>query len=316
MTTPLVSVVIPAYNHERFIGPAMDSVLNQTLDDLELIIVDDGSTDNTAEVIKGYTDPRVSYTWQENQDAFNTLNRGMGMARGEYISILNSDDIYTLDRLEVMVATARDTGAQCLISDVIPISDDGVEFTDPAFGWNQWHQRNRDFYFEEHDLYRGFLQGNLMVTTSNLFMTRAAQRKVGEFCSLRYLHDYDYIFRMMLAHPEGVHYLDNRKLLYYRIHSGNTLGEAAIKGREQDLAVIRQYMLARLPEEYRRYAAAGSDRLRALENELHEVRAELARMQGQTVPDRPKGLRATLSHYARSNAPEPVKRVVRKLRGR
>ena len=139
-----------------------------------------------------------------------------------------------------------------------PISDDGVAFTDPAFGWNQWHQRNRDFYFEENDLYRGFLQGNLMVTTSNLFMTRAAQQKVGEFCSLRYLHDYDYIFRMMLAHPGGVHYLDDRKLLYYRIHSGNTLGEAAIKGREQDLAVIRQYMLERVPAEYGKKAHARS----------------------------------------------------------
>ncbi len=313
MSAPLVSVVIPAYNHERFIGPAMDSVLGQTLGDLELIIVDDGSTDDTAAVIKGYDDPRVSYTWQENRDAFNTINRGMGMARGEFVAILNSDDIYTPDRLEVLVNHARETGADCIISDVIPISDDGDEFTDPDFGWNQWHQRNRAFYFEQDDLYAGFLQGNLMVTTSNLFMTREAQQKVGEFCSLRYLHDYDYIFRMMLAHPGGVHYLDDRKLLYYRIHSGNTLGEAAIKGREQDLAVIRQYMLEKLPEESRPYAAAGSDRLRALENELHEVRAELARLRepGQAVP---RG--NTLSRLARKVLPAPLLDRARALKNR
>ena len=115
-----------------------------------------------------------------------------------------------------------------------------------------------------------------MVTTSNLLMTREAVQRVGNFAPIRYLHDYDFIFRMMLAHPDGVHYLENEKLLYYRIHTGNTLSEAAIKGREQDLEVIRKYMLEKLPEEVRRYAEAGSDRLRQLENEIHEVRQQLA----------------------------------------
>ncbi len=281
---PRISVVIPAYNHERFIGPAIDSVLNQTWTDLELIIVDDGSTDNTAKVIEAYDDPRLSYTWQENQDAFNTINRGMSLARGEYIAILNSDDIYTLDRLETLLAFAEQNQSACVITDVIPISDDGDIFKDPAFGWNQWHQRNRDFYFSQKDLYAGFLQGNLMVTTSNLFMSAEAVQTVGEFCSLRYLHDYDYIFRLMLAFPDQVHYLDQSSLLYYRIHDGNTLSEAAITGREQDLEVIKKYMLARLPIADRKYAEAGSDRLRALENELHEVRVQLAQADNQNSP--------------------------------
>ncbi len=284
---PKVSVVIPAYNHERFIGPAIDSVLNQTLTDLELIVVDDGSTDKTAEVIKAYDDPRLSYTWQENQDAFNTINRGMSMAQGEYIAILNSDDIYTLDRLEKLLALSENTQAACVITDVIPISDDGDVFQDPEFGWNLWHQKNRDFYFSQKDLYAGFLQGNLMVTTSNLFMTAEAVKSVGEFCSLRYLHDYDFIFRMMLAYPDSVHYMDDAQLLYYRIHDGNTLSEAAITGREQDLEVINKYMLARLPIADRKYAAAGSDRLRALEKELFDVRAQLAQSNGNTTSASP-----------------------------
>lgn len=290
--SPLVSVVIPAYNHERFIGAAIESVLDQTIGDLELLIVDDGSTDGTASVIKSYTDPRLSYTWQENQDAFNTINRGMSMARGNYISILNSDDVYTTNRLERLLEHAVHHQSDCIITDVIPISDEGDEFVNPDFGWNQWHQRNRDFYLEQNDLYAGFLQGNLMVTTSNLFMTRAAANRVGGFASLRYLHDYDYIFRMMLAHPDSVHYLHQDKLVYYRIHHGNTLSEAAITGREQDLAVIRRYMLARLPEDVRRYAAVGSDRLRALENELHDVRQQLNTQQGPaTAPADVRSLR-------------------------
>ena len=269
-------MVIPAYNHARFIGAAIESVLGQGVDDLELIIVDDGSTDNTAEVIQGYIDSRISYTWQENQDAYNTINRGMSMARGSYISILNSDDIYTTDRLETLIDVARKSNAACLFSDVIPISDDGEEFSDPDFGWNRWHQNNRDYYLKSGDLYDGFLHGNFMVTTSNLFISTEAARRVGDFAPIRYLHDYDYIFRVMLAYPDAVHYLDDQKLLYYRIHQGNTLSEAAITGREQDLDVIEKYLLAKTPKDFRNYVKTGSRRLRALENEITAVRAELA----------------------------------------
>ncbi|MCI5221774.1 MAG: glycosyltransferase family 2 protein [Candidatus Electrothrix sp. AR4] len=143
----LISVVIPAYNHERFIGPAIDSVLKQTWKNLEVIVVDDGSTDRTAEVIQAYTDPRLSYYYQENQDAFNTINRGLGLAKGEYIAILNSDDIYTADRLEKLVAAQRETDAACLFTDVIPISDTGEQFTDQNFGWNLWHQKKQGLVF-------------------------------------------------------------------------------------------------------------------------------------------------------------------------
>ena len=99
-SVPVVSVVIPAYNHENFIGPAIDSVLGQSFEDFELIVIDDGSTDNTGTIVQNYTDSRLTYFYQENQDAFNTINRGLSLARGRYVSILNSDDIYALDRLE------------------------------------------------------------------------------------------------------------------------------------------------------------------------------------------------------------------------
>lgn len=279
MTKPLVSVVIPAYNHEQFIGAGIDSVLNQTMGDLELIIVDDGSTDNTAGVIKAYDDPRISYTWQENQDAYNTINRGMSMAQGRYISILNSDDVYTTDRFEKCLQHIDHTGAEVVFSDVIPIDDKGAPLTEPDFGWNVWHQKNRDYYFQHNnDEYTGFLNGNYMVTTSNLFMTRDAVEKTGTFTSLRYLHDYDYIFRLMLACPGTVNYMFDAQLLYYRIHGGNTLSEAAITGREQDLEVIEKYMLASLPKDCRERVLTGANRLRQLEREINDVKAELAQL--------------------------------------
>ena len=273
---PKVSVVIPAYNHERFIAAAVDSVLGQTHAHLELIVIDDGSTDRTGAIVQAYADPRLTYLHQENQDAYNTINRGLSLATGDFVAILNSDDVYHPARLETLLKIQEQTGAQCLFTDVTPIDDEGRELNDPAFGWNLWHRKNRDFYFACGDLYTAFLHGNFMVTTSNLFLTREAVARVGKFCSLRYLHDYDYIFRVMLAHPGQVRYLDGEQLLSYRIHGGNTLSEAAVTGREQDRQVIRQYLLAALPEELRALVAAGSDRLVALEQELFEVRNLLA----------------------------------------
>ena len=277
MSSPLISVVIPAYNHERFVGEAVQSVLNQTCSDFELIVVDDGSTDRTGEVVKGFTDTRLHYYYQENQDAFNTINRGISLSKGRFISILNSDDVYVDNRLEILLETLETRNGVCTFSDVIPISDEGEHYTDPGFGWNQWHKKNREFYFDCKDLYTAFLKGNFMVTTSNLFMSSEAARQVGKFSPLRYLHDYDFMFRMLTAFPKRVYYEETLKLLKYRIHSGNTLGEAAIVGREQDKELIRSYMLAVITDEFKKYVDAGSDRLVELEQELQRVRVQLHR---------------------------------------
>lgn len=278
---PLITVVIPAYNHERFIGQAIESVLNQTHRHLNVLVIDDGSTDRTGQIAKGYTDPRLTYIHQENQDAYNTLNRGIRMATGGYVSILNSDDVYTPERLEKLLAIQKKRKSACLFTDVQPISELGEHYEDPDFWWNRWHEKNRRFYFECKDIYRAFMKGNFMVTTSNIFMTAEAARKVGGFSPLRYLHDYDYIFRMMVAFPGGVHYIHDQKLLYYRLHGSNTIGEAAIIGREQDKMVIRKYLLETIPVELRGIVDSGIDRLIELEMELIEVKAQIAR---QTNP--------------------------------
>lgn len=282
-TAPRVSVVMPAYNHERFVAAAMDSVLTQSFPDLELIVIDDGSTDRTGEIVQAYGDPRVRYRFQDNQDAFNALNRGMAEARGEFISIINSDDVYVRNRIERLLQTHDHTGAACVFTNVIPIDDNGEALTGEQHPWIVWHERLRHFYLDRMDLYNGFLHGNFMVTTSNLFLARKLAQTVGDFCSLRYLHDYDYIFRILLAAEKDTIYLHDEKLLCYRIHGGNTLGEAAVIGREQDKQVIRKYLLRRCPADLQPYLNTGIDRLVALEHELMEVKAQLA----QASPPQP-----------------------------
>lgn len=100
---PLVSIVLPTMNGAQFIGDTIDALLNQTLENFELIIIDDGSTDNTAEVIRRYTDPRIRAVFQENQGVCRATNRGYAMARGKYLSRHDHDDISLPTRFEKQV---------------------------------------------------------------------------------------------------------------------------------------------------------------------------------------------------------------------
>ena len=277
LTNPKVSVVIPAYNHEEFIGACIDSVLAQSYTNLEVIVIDDGSTDQTGTIVQSYQDPRITYVYQENQDAYNALNRGLEMASGKFLAILNSDDVFHPLRLERCLRVHRRKRAAVIFTHVQPIDGNGDKILDPDFWWTRWHELNRQYYFKTKDLYAAFLNGNLMVTTSNLFMTAHALKTVGRFAALRYLHDYDFIFRLMGAFPRKVFYMDKEKLVYYRLHGSNTISDAAIIGREQDQMVIRKYLLEKIPPRLRTVTETGINRLIALEHELLEVREQIKR---------------------------------------
>jgi len=101
----MISVVIPSYNRADRIRRSAESVLNQTYQEIELIIVDDGSSDNTEEVVKSLNDNRVRYVRQENQGACVARNTGISCSRGEYIAFQDSDDAWHADKLEKQLAT-------------------------------------------------------------------------------------------------------------------------------------------------------------------------------------------------------------------
>lgn len=102
---PLVSVIMPAYNGEKYIGEAIESILNQTYDNFEFIIVEDKSTDGTLSVIQQYSDSRICLIQNsENRGIAYSTNLGMSKSRGKYIALLDDDDMATKQRLEWQVA--------------------------------------------------------------------------------------------------------------------------------------------------------------------------------------------------------------------
>lgn len=125
---PEVSVIIPAYNTEKYLAKAIESVLQQTLDNLEIIIVDDASTDGTVAVAQSFTDPRVKVLVNsENLGAAATRNRAIREATGKWIALLDSDDWYSLDRLEKLLSVA-DSQAADMVADDLYYINDGEEF--------------------------------------------------------------------------------------------------------------------------------------------------------------------------------------------
>jgi glycosyltransferase involved in cell wall biosynthesis len=113
--SPLVSIVMPVKDGAEYISQAIDSLLKQTLTDFELIVIDDGSKDRTAQIVKAYSDPRITFYSQENQGVSKAANRGFALAKGQYITRHDHDDISLPSRLETQIAFLRDHPACGLV---------------------------------------------------------------------------------------------------------------------------------------------------------------------------------------------------------
>ena len=104
----LVSVIIPVFNCEAYLAEAVGSVLAQSYRPLEIVIVDDGSTEGTAEVARSFDDPSVRYCYQENAGIGAARNKGIDLARGEYFAFLDADDIWAPEKLSLQMACLQE----------------------------------------------------------------------------------------------------------------------------------------------------------------------------------------------------------------
>lgn len=221
-----VSVVIPLYNHALYISDAVASVLAQGDIVGELIVIDDGSTDNSAAIMQGlaHTDPRIRFSSQVNQGAHATINAGLSQATGAYLTILNSDDIYLPNRLTRLVeALTIDEGADLAASALNYIDGDGTVIDSP------WYDEALNFYKSTHDLGIALVNGNFLTTTSNFLFRRRLMEEIGEFAPLRYAHDLDFALRAAVRRRR-LTFVD-LPLMSYRMHNTNTINEDRAKVR-------------------------------------------------------------------------------------
>lgn len=223
---PKVSVIIPSYNHEAFIRAAVDSVLNQTMTDFELIIIDDGSQDDSLEILSAYTDNRIQLLFQSNQGAHAAINRGIHRATGQYITILNSDDIYSQNRLAVLTKYMDAHLEVGLVGTHIEIISDAGEHIGIKQGYQDFApwplERPEKSFRAGTDLVEALLGENYFATTSNFFFRAEKGRLAGDFRPLRYVHDWDFVLRLAKQAPLA---LLPEPLVQYRMHDNNTIRE-------------------------------------------------------------------------------------------
>ncbi len=144
---PKVSVIIPVYNTEKYLRECLDSVVNQTLKDIEIICVDDGSTDNSLGILKEYAakDERFVILEQENQGAGAARNKGLEIAKGEYLSFLDSDDYFALQMLEKMYASGSAYGSDMVVCEASKFDVNSGKIIN-VFGINLKKVPNTEFF--------------------------------------------------------------------------------------------------------------------------------------------------------------------------
>jgi len=237
MTDPLCAVVIPSFNHRRFIGAAIDSVLAQSCGAVELIVIDDGSSDGSADHVRArYGEAVHRLEARANRGAHAAINDGIAAARAPFVAILNSDDVFAPTRLERMLAAMQRHGADVVFSDLAFIDETGAALPDDCFSHAA---RSQAAHAED---WRGALvEVNLALTTSNLVIRKAALAAIGPFRPFRYVHDWDFLLRAL---SRGTVAWVRERLCSYRLHGANTIREAAARAGGDRLAAEQAAMAA------------------------------------------------------------------------
>jgi glycosyltransferase involved in cell wall biosynthesis len=221
MTAPLVSCIVPVYNGERFLAEALESILAQTHTRLEVIVVDDGSTDNTASVVATFGD-RVAYVFQENAGPATARNRGIQETRGEFIAFLDADDLWLETKLEKQLARFRER----------PELSYSVTLTQ-----NFWEDEVRDEASRlGHHRRSGPLPGYV---TQTLVVRRAWMNRTGGFdVSLKHGDAADWFQRADAAGAVGE--LLQEILARRRLHSQNRSRQLAVGSRNEFLRILKR----------------------------------------------------------------------------
>lgn len=230
---PEISVVIPVYNGQKTIKQTIDSVLNQSFLDFELLIINDGSTDSTLEVLSQIQDPRLKIFSFPNGGLSASRNRGISLASGEFIAFIDADDLWMPDKLEAQVKALQDNSQAGL-----------------AYSWTDFIDENSEFLFAgdrifwSGDVAEKMLVCNFLEHGSNPLIRKQAFVEFGVFDeSLKAAEDWDMYLRLASRYHFAC--VPSVQVLYRR--SGNSMSTNISKQESASLQVIER-AYERVPE--------------------------------------------------------------------
>lgn len=233
-----VSVLMASYNHEKYLSEAIESVLNQTLPDLELIIVDDCSTDNSRKIIEKYLamDGRVrAFFHSKNMGIPRTANECLNVTTGEFISFIGSDDVWVPSKLEKQLSVLSKDEDRVVWSEGDIINSEGTSTGQTFTQMNTCGKKPKN-----GRIFREIINENYIFSQSVLFKREFCE-DLSFNCNLKYLCDYQFMVDLSYRHdfvfiPES--------LAKYRIHGKNTIFQDQVNWLK-DRVLLRSYFLER-----------------------------------------------------------------------
>lgn len=192
MDNPLVSIILPTYNRAEFLPAALDSVFAQSYERWEIVLVDDGSTDDTVEVVRGYDDPRIRYYHQNNQGVSAARNYGAAQCVGEVFALLDSDDEWLPHKLKAQLEYMCEHGFEICQTNEIWVRK-GKRVNQPAK-----YKKPEGWFFEQS------LETCLISPSCTMF-TKEVWEQIGPFdVTMPSCEDYDMWLRACLKYPVGL----------------------------------------------------------------------------------------------------------------
>lgn len=204
---PKVSVILPVYNGERFVRESIESVLGQTFTDFELIIINDGSTDGTGEILNSFTDPRIVLIERENRGLVDTLNEGLSFAHGEYVARIDADDVMLPERLAKQVAYLDEHPKVAVLGGWAEIINGAGE----VIGSYKYPPTGKG------GLRAYILKHNPLIHPTVMYR-RDAILRVGGYRQYRHIEDYE-LWTRVLAKYRGANLPEI--IIKYRVHGGS-----------------------------------------------------------------------------------------------
>lgn len=242
MDKPLVSIIIPSYNHEKYISESIESVLNQSFANLELIIIDDASKDKSKEIIKVYEgrDSRIRALFHdENKGIAETLNEAIKEAKGKFIAFIASDDVWVKDKLKKQFEVLKKNEDLVVWSEGAVVNAQGMP---NGITFTQMHVASEKK--KSGNIFKELLKGNYICGQS-VILKRENLGDIRFDEKLKYLNDYK--FMVDLASRYDFYFIDEI-LVMYRIHGKNSILSDKVEW-QKDRIIITDYFLKKFSDE-------------------------------------------------------------------
>jgi len=226
---PLVSIITPVYNAQKYIAQAINSVLSQTYKNWELIIINDGSSDNTEDIINSFCDERIIVISQSNGGVSSARNRGLEIARGEYITFLDGDDILPINSLKVRVDYLEKNPNIDLVDGRVSVKNITMQ------------KETREYM----PYFRGYILDRLLSLDSRVFFNVSYLFRANIVGDIRFksnlTHGEDLIFYIDIAQKKDIHYsFVSDEVYWYR--EGDISAMSDIDGLERGYLFLLNYL--------------------------------------------------------------------------